>query len=310
MKPYKWTFEHIYEEAKKYKSLKELKNADKRLYKAIRKYRVLSKLEWLEPMRHVLDYDYVKKVASRYRTKKEFELGSNSAYHAALRNGWIGELGFPVYGYANIFSIYSYEFGEYNSVYVGLTNNKERRNQEHHGIGKRCMTTVLKFATEHGIKNYNPIYHYENLSLQEAKEKEKEVLDLYVSKGWRPLNIKKVGSISSSIGTSPSSGYTREYILEKMNECDSMHDFKEKHLSLYYYASRNKILKELKQESKLKSKSYVTKCDRFRRSFDECKKEAIKYKNRSELSEKNYTLYTIMKHAGWLDEVFKKYARK
>lgn len=310
MKPYKWTFEHIYEEAKKYESLKELKKADKRLYKAIRKYHVLSKLEWLEPMRHVLDYDYVKKVASRYRTKKEFELGSNSAYHAALRNGWIDDLGFPVYEYANIFSIYSYEFGEYNSVYVGLTNNKERRNREHHGIGKRGMTTVLKFATERGVKNYNPIYHYENLSLQEAKEKEKEVLDLYISEGWNALNIKKVGPISSSIGTSPSKSYTREYILEKMNECDSMHNFKDEYPSLYHYASRNKMLRELKQESKLKSRPYVTKYNRFRCSFGECKKEAIKYKSRSELNKKNYTLYMIMKQVGWLDEVFKKHARK
>ena len=310
MKPYKWTFEHIYEESKKYKSLKELRKTDKRLYKAIFKYGVLDKLEWLEPIRHILNYDYVKKVASKYKTRKEFELGSNSAYHAALKNGWIDKLGFPSYEYASIFSIYSYEFKEYNLVYVGLTNNRERRDREHHGNTKRGMTTVRKFALEHKIENYKPIYHYANLSMQEAGEKEKEVLDLYISNGWQPLNMKKVGPISSSIGTSPSSGYTKEYIIEKINECGSMRNFRDRYRSLYYYASRNKMLKELKEKSSIKLGLYSTKNDRFRDSFDECKKEAIKYKTKSELNRKNYTLYTIMRKSGWLDAVFKKSVKK
>ena len=181
------------------------------------------------------DKDTLRKIALQYDTRKKFELGRQGAYKYAIRLGpcydkttgeekpcqyydkekrWrvstpnvVNSFGFlnsicshmkPGGLYGDKF-VYSYTFFDDKNtvvgIYVGITNDEERRKNEHLGSGiYKTVTSVGKFLSE----NPNFTFKYKKLtniiSYELAKWYEEYYVKKYRSKGYNILNISKTGS--------------------------------------------------------------------------------------------------------------------
>jgi hypothetical protein len=181
------------------------------------------------------DKDTLKKIALQYNTKRKFEKGNQSAYQAAIKLGpcYDKTTGEEVpcmiydkerknlisrpnttnsFGFLNSISshmksggfygekiVYSYTFfddkNEVVGIYVGLTNDEERRKQQHLSPKENeVKSAVGKFIKE----NPNFKYRYKKLTnmvdFELAKWYEDYYEKKYRSKGYRILNIAKTGS--------------------------------------------------------------------------------------------------------------------
>ena len=93
----KWTREICYEEAKKYKTLKEFTENSYNAYNAAYKNGWLDDYTWLETIRNskhekgYWNYDRCFEEAKKYKTRKELQVGNASAYDSALRHGWLDD---------------------------------------------------------------------------------------------------------------------------------------------------------------------------------------------------------------------------
>jgi hypothetical protein len=182
--------------------------------------------------------DILAQIASEYKTKKEFERANQSAYQAAIKYGpcydlttneevpcktWDKEKKIIIstpnskntFGFLESITshmdtgsdygnklVYSFNFYDDDDnivgVYVGITNDEERRKKEHI-VGrskfgdKEVKTAVNKFIEE------NPNFRVEFKKLSEhtdfftAKELEKKFVEQYRQKGYKILNIAKTG---------------------------------------------------------------------------------------------------------------------
>jgi hypothetical protein len=178
------------------------------------------------------------KIASQYGSRSEFLRGNASAYNAALKLGPCYDLttneevrckvinkttGSAIYrpntknsfgffesisqhmedrlGYSKKI-VYSFTFYDDDKnivgVYVGITNDEERRKNEHiYGKSsfndREVKSAVSKFINE----NPNFSFEYKKLSelsdYQTAAKLEQKYVDEYRDKGYRILNIRKTG---------------------------------------------------------------------------------------------------------------------
>ena len=92
----KWTREATYEEAKKYSSRGDFIKGNKVVYEVARINGWLDDYKWFKPKMQCHDRGYWTRetclVASKkYKSRTEFEKSSPSAYHVALKNGWLEE---------------------------------------------------------------------------------------------------------------------------------------------------------------------------------------------------------------------------
>jgi hypothetical protein len=178
------------------------------------------------------------KIASQYNSKSEFSRGNQSAYYSAIRLGPCYDLTTNEevrckvnskttraliyrpntrnsFGFFNSITshmedrmgyskkiVYSFTFYDDDKnivgVYVGITNDEERRKNEHiYGKSsfsdREVKSAVSKFIND----NPNFSYEYKKLSeltdYQTAAELEEKYVDQYKDKGYRILNIKKTG---------------------------------------------------------------------------------------------------------------------
>ena len=190
-----------------------------------------------DTVRH-LTPDKVRNIAKKYDTRKEFEKGDKGAYAAAIKFGPCydkttgeevvckyhnKEKNFMVYTPNSINSfgfldsicshmksggsygskmVYSYTFFDNTNkvvgVYVGITNDEERRKGEHL-TGKSTFTNKeVKSAVSNFIKE-NPTFKvkYKLLTdiipFKDAQIKEKEYVNNAKSNGYKVLNISRTG---------------------------------------------------------------------------------------------------------------------
>lgn len=181
--------------------------------------------------------DVLSKIALQYRTKKEFERGNQGAYQAAIKFGpcydlttkeevpckiWSKEKNYSMYrpNTKNTFGflesitthmetsdygeklVYSFTFYDDDDnivgVYVGITNDEERRRQEHLTSKTKFTDKEVKSAVNRFI-NENPNFRVEFTKLSDlsdyatAKDLEKKYVDIYKDNGYRVLNIAKTG---------------------------------------------------------------------------------------------------------------------
>jgi hypothetical protein len=177
-------------------------------------------------------------IASEYNTKKEFEKANQPAYQAAIKWGPCYDLTtkeeVPCKTYskeknANVYTpnskntfgflesitshmkdgsnygeklVYSFTFYDDDDnvvgVYVGITNDEERRRKEHVFGKSKHSDREVKSAVNRFISE-NPNFRVEFKRLSEpsdfttAKELEKKFVDEYKEKGYKVLNIAKTG---------------------------------------------------------------------------------------------------------------------
>ena len=96
-------------------------------------------------------YEKCKEEAIKFKTRSDFRDKSSGAYYASLKNNWIEDICVHMtkFGNRRLRCIYSYEFIEDKSVYVGLTYNIiERQNTRN----SRNDDQVTKHIIETGFK--------------------------------------------------------------------------------------------------------------------------------------------------------------
>ena len=245
--------ETLKKEAEKYKTRQNFKKNSKAAYSAAINRNLIDELfknhlnkgyvENIKP-RYYWTYDKLQEEVNKYKTRGEFQKNS-SAYKIAYKKKLLDDL-FKNHvnnGYQNIeewkensYVIYSYELTEYKKVYVGLTNNIDRRDKEHLFNEKSLLYNFLK---EKNIPYPEYKILEKDLKSIDAQKQEKYWVEYYKNLGWTMFNSAKPGSLGA--------GFLKWTIKALQKEADkyiSRIEFR-KNNSAYITAKKRKILDEL-----------------------------------------------------------------
>ncbi|WP_430816416.1 hypothetical protein [Carboxylicivirga sp. RSCT41] len=281
-------------------------------------------------------------IASKYNTRSGFAKGHNAAYNAAIRYGWLEDVckHMKIQGNRKKRCLYVCKFPD-GAIYIGLTYNFENRKSDRQ-LSKR--DTVTRYAKLTG-QDYEMIQLTDYMESTLAAEKEISMIAAEREKGTIVLNVDKGGGLGKidSIWTYESvlaeakkyttrnqfkkiskSAYraaqrqgwlkkvcshmvqadrTRKYnyevIKKEAEKYSSRVDFQKGSRSVYNAAITKGCLDEVcKHMTRL-----VNPVGHW--SFENCKKEALSFKTRSEFQYGHPAAYSAAQKNGWLDEICK-----
>lgn len=293
------------------------------------KYMVKPNNTWTEKM--VLD------ISSKFQTRGEFQKKAHDAYLAARRLGIMERVTKHMKRVGNRHkrAIYAFQF-EDKSVYVGLTYNYEKRYDAHMKGNKQIIEKTNQMG--HEFIMFNEYFDMETASIKES-EKIKE----YESKGWIILNKAKAGALGgnirkwtkdnildealkyNSIGEfnkfnpsaytaalnlglkeeikshmtnlrKPDGYWTKEEVLKEAKKYKTKSEFHKNSPSAFSYAKKLGIREECYKHMVLPSR--IQKWTPV-----EIKKEALKYKSRSDFQRGSRGAYKAATMQGIRDEV-------
>lgn len=297
----KWTYETCYNEARKYSTRKQFQYNSGGAYRKALEKGWLDDYEWMipifKPKSYWNNYERVKEEAKKYSSRTEFYKKNQFVYNVAVNNGWMEDfIPSKIDRNAKIRCVYSYEFDDYNVAYVGLTDDKERRHQQHLGIHSsgKSISAVLNFAKKYRINVPEPIYWYDNCTITEAQKYEDEILKQYKKRGWILLNKAKTGVGHGSIG-SANRKWTKKECYNEAKKYNSRTEFSHNCQPAYAKALRNGWLNDYTWFSTLRNKKWT---------YETCYKEALKYKTRWGFGKGNHTAYQVAAQNKWLDDYY------
>ena len=151
-----------------------------------------------------------------------------SAYGKARQHGWLKDYTWfktPQLTVTNnkekVFCIYVYMDNINRVCYVGLTKDLKRRHRQHKSPNKRgCLDIVAKYFTSIGNELPAPILIEDNLTAEEAQEREAYFIRKYSEEEYNCLNIAQPGSIGS-VGYK----WTKEACFTEARKYDLYNDF-------------------------------------------------------------------------------------
>ena len=242
-------------------------------------------------------HEKCKEAALKYTNKRDFRLFDSCAYSASKKHKYINDICSHMIPLNNAHyrCIYSIEFIESNSVYIGLTYNMRERQMKRMN---RSGDTVTIYINKTG---YSPIYKqltdYVNVEL--AIKLEEGYLIKYRNDGWNILNIAKTGGI----------GWTRkkhryddlEYVKSLVLEYKSVVDLMKKNNALYLKIKGNgwrDIIYPMLNYKKRYSTSFWTK--------ENLVEFTKKFTNKKDFYLKHTCAHRICSKNGWLDEFYPK----
>jgi len=172
----------------------------------------------------------------KYNNRSDFRIKSNGAYNSALKNKWLDDIckHMEILGNLKFRLVYSYEFDD-NHVYVGLTCNEKRRNNQHFKKGP-VYNHFMKIKQLPKRKILTDGY----IDVKESQKMEKYWLDKYILDGWLVLNKSKTGAIGTDKLI-----WTKEKCQEEILKYNNMTDFKIKSNGAYESSYRNGWLNEI-----------------------------------------------------------------
>lgn len=275
----------------------------------------------------------------KYKTRSEFNKSSVSAYSKAWECKWLDEICSHMNTIGNHHKrcIYSYEFDD-NHVYVGLTYNIEERKKQHDKKGpvknhilKTGNLPTLKLLTDYIlselaiVKESEFLDHYisnnwkilnsvKTGALGGGKTKwtkercQEEALKYNNIKSYRENSLSYraavrnnwLDEICNHINRSKKTFkyWTKEKCQEEALKFKTRKEFENEFPGGYAASIRNGWLSEVCSHMKYlekKPKGYWTK--------DKCKKEAMKYKTRSDFQKNSRSSYQISCRNKWIDEI-------
>lgn len=191
--------------------------------------------------------------------------------------------------------IYAYEDIVNKFVYVGLTNNIERRIKEHrkknYKNNIRKYDIVRQYFEDCSFGLPEPKILVDGLNGFEAQEEEDRIKVKYINEGWNIINTGKTGKGTSSLGNLSYTYPTREECARIVSQCKSRKEVQTKYWRVYMTINRNgwddlfppRMARQQKED-------YI--------------KLASKYKSRKDLIVNDIKLYKRIKSNGWIDEIF------
>jgi len=287
----KWTKDNCKIESKKYFYKKDFKKFSSGAYKASLKNKWIDEItKHMIPLRKNKEdwtIDECRKIASKYKTRTDFNKNDISTYRISLENDWLNDIcsHMEYYGNRYLRCIYSCEFGD-NSIYVGLTYNIDNRYKRHlkSGTVKKHIDKTGELPKIKKLTNYLPI--------SEAKIKEKFFLEKYKKSGYKILNKIKTGGVGGSTII-----WNYENCKKEALKYKSRSEFAKNNGSAYYSSIKNKWLDDICSHMILKKKpnGYW--------NYENCKKEALRYKTKKNFYKNSKGAYNSAKRNKWLNNI-------
>ena len=195
----------------------------------------------------------------------------------------------------NSYVVYVYEIEEFNSAYVGLTNNMKRRDREHLFSEKEKMSL---FCKENDIPYPKYKILEEDLTSSEAQRQEDYWEKSYRNNGWTIFNISRTGSLGNF-----RKKWTKKALQEEADKYETRFEFQKNSNSAYSTAQRTGLLDEL-------FKNHYNKGLNKKASKENLQKYVDKYETRKEFKKNYPSQYTYAQKTGILDELFKNHPNK
>ena len=284
--------------ASKYHHKKDFLHGDKSAYTIARLRGILDEIcshmpEERKPPRYWNNKKRCRREALKYKSRMDFCKGSSGAYCSALRNGWLNEICKHMKPKGNWTKRKIYVFTFYDGyAYVGLTNNVKKRLSQH--LSKKKRSPVYKHIKETGASFEFKVLTDDWIDMDVAGIVEDKYIKQYAADGWKMLNIKSGGGLGSTKHTY----YTTNRLHREVEKYEYLHDFREKSPKYYSYMLSHNLIDEYCSNLKrdLRPHGYWT-LERAIAVVPECK-------SRSELIQKYYQAYVVIKDAGLLTKYY------
>ena len=230
-----YTEEEIRSIALKYKTRDEFHKKAGGAYLAAHRRGILEDVcSHMEEMRRPKGFyskGYCHVIALGYKTRGEFEKGSNYAYNLAFKEGWLDDICGHMKAAGNNLNrrlVYVYTFPD-GYAYVGLTDDVKRRKYEHlHKLSQKKKSPVYLHIKETGLS-----YEYKELTdwldADTAAKVEDDYIKKYKADGWKMLNRMRGGGLGD-----PGRGKRKDKVIQAIvSQYEYVEDFKEREPEVY-----------------------------------------------------------------------------
>lgn len=238
------TYEQCYNEAKKYKTLKEF--SDKKPHYCSFAYSKgwINSFIWLEriikPKGYWNIYENCYEEAKKYLTRREFHEKNRRAYDKCKQNGWLDEFDWlpnlKADG-AKVDSVYCYIFKETNSVYVGRTL-MIRQDERHKRHLYDKTDTVRKYSAENSLEVPKMTILEENLTVKEGLAREDYWKNKYKADGYNIINVGKTGVDSGSVGALGNGKWDYDACYQAALQCKGKGEFEDKFYRAFFVSTK------------------------------------------------------------------------
>jgi hypothetical protein len=286
-----WTYDEALKEAQKYNTFAEFSKNSPAFFQS-------KQNGWLDDFKKFLSHtiSWTKEMcqteADKYTTKRDFKKNSPKAYSSAFTHGWLPDITKHMIVLGDKFKrmVYVFEFPD-NHAYVGLTQDKQRRNYSHLDTVK-ITSPIARHIVETGLQpEYKELSVY--IDAKQAQELEDCTIQKYRQDGWIMLNKQKGGNLGACRTT-----FTKELVQQIANKYTTRLDFKTQDAAAYRAAQKYGWLKDVV--------AHIPKQDRTVWTYDKVKELAKTVSNRAQLKYKSQSAYQQARINGWLDELFPK----
>ena len=311
-----WTEEKLQDEANKYKTRGEFwKNNSGAANIALNKG-LMDKLFNSHPNSGNTDKQVIsgywteeklQEEADKYKSRQEFRENSKAAWSAAAKRNLFNIL-FDNHlnkGYSdkeewkeNSYVIYAYEIEEFNSAYVGLSNNVKRRDREHLFDEKEKLNI---FCKENNLQYPKYKILEENLTSTKAQRQENYWENFYKNNGWKMFNIAKTGSLGAA-----ATKWNKKSLQREADKYKNISEFRNKNKSAYGAALKKGIMNELFKKHPDEGRTDMAVVSGYW-TEERLREEANKYKTRTEFKDKNYNAYKYTVSKKLLGKFFNDY---
>jgi hypothetical protein len=273
-----WTDNEIKQEALKYDNVKDFREKSSDAYYAAFSHKIYDEVT-AHMKRAYIDWtkDMVWKEALNYRTRSDFMKGNYAAYQAAHNKGWYDDVTSHMVRVGNLYKrlVYAYEFPD-NSVYVGLTFDKDDRDYRHKTKEKSAVyQQIKKTGNQPIIKFISDDY----IDAQDAINLEHCTIEKYRQEGWTILNKAKAGGLGGC-----SKRWTKDEVKSIALNYNNPTEFRAKHSSAFNAAKRNNWLDEILSHMTNRKNRYTS---------EDIKNQMTQYKSGTELRKQNEKLWSV-----------------
>jgi len=240
--------------------------------------------------------------ARKYDTISQFRHRDASMYGIAVKRKMLSMFTWLDYNpeITNGFydNVYVYEFPDFKVAYVGRTVNPRLRDWNHRKSGD----VVYDYAVAAGVDVPNPKYIHTNITLNDGRIKEGEVMKQYIDDGWTLLNRQRAGGIGNLRRVS------KKQLLDIARQYEYVSDLTKEKPGVYKALSKYGWLIEctwLRRKHGgarpgTPNAEHVSKWA----DYDVCKAEAMKYNSRNAFRVGSGGAFEYAWKQGWVAEWF------
>jgi predicted GIY-YIG superfamily endonuclease len=235
-----WTFDELKKISEKYNKPVDFKQNDKQAYDAA------VRRGWINDLTKnmtggkgkSLSKDEIQKIAYEYSSRRAFELGNKGAYTQAQRKGWLSDVTKHMTYLGNQYKrlVYLFKFND-NSVYVGLTHNKDDRYMSHLTSPN---SAVFRHIQKTGLQPEFEVISDDYIDVQDAANLEVCKIQEYRDLGYNVLNTMKGGGLGGCTRK-----WTKEIISSLASNYTTLLDFKKNEKRAYDACVQNGWIDEL-----------------------------------------------------------------